>query len=127
MVKFNNNTIIYKIYCKDPNIIDFYIGRTSNFLRKKQYHKEMSYNPKPNDFLHNFIYNNGGFSNFNMIYLDVITSSNTNRELEKIHHDYIIKEKASLNNNISISKTDTLHQENIKLKNMIDLLIELMD
>jgi hypothetical protein len=126
MVKKYDNTIIYKIYCKDPEISDFYIGHTTNFLRKKQYHKEMCINPKNNDFLHNFIYNNGGFSNFNMVYLDVINTACNHREIDKIYHDFIIKEGANLNNNIK-TKTNTLYEENLKLKNMIDLLLELIE
>lgn len=126
MGKNYNNTIIYKIFCKSPEVEDFYIGHTTNFLRKKQYHREMSINPKDNDFLHQFINNNGGFTNFNMVYLDVITNCNNHREIEKIYHEFIIKEGATLNNNIK-SKTNTLYEENLKLKNMIELLLELID
>jgi hypothetical protein len=126
MGKNYNNTIIYKIFCKSPEVEDFYIGHTTNFLRKKQYHREMSINPKNNDFLHQFIYNNGGFSNFNMVYLDVINNCNNNREIEKIYHDFIIKEGATLNNNIK-TKTNTLYEENLKLKDMIYLLLEIIE
>ena len=27
--------VIYKIYCKDPNITDIYIGRTTKFIIRK--------------------------------------------------------------------------------------------
>jgi hypothetical protein len=38
-----SNTFIYKIYCKDNNITDFYIGHTTNYLKRKYQHKTNSY------------------------------------------------------------------------------------
>ena len=32
-------TIIYKIVCKDLNITDFYVGHTTNFIKRKATHK----------------------------------------------------------------------------------------
>ena len=34
-----SNTIIYKIYCKDSSIYDFYVGHTTNFIKRKSLHK----------------------------------------------------------------------------------------
>ena len=34
-----SNTIIYKIYCIDKTITDFYIGHTTNVTKRKYYHK----------------------------------------------------------------------------------------
>jgi hypothetical protein len=49
-IRFNNlnmpkkkmdysNTIIYKIFCKDPIIKEIYIGHTTNFVTRKSEHK----------------------------------------------------------------------------------------
>lgn len=58
---------IYKIYCKDKNIKDFYIGKTKNYKSRKTTHKN-SYTSE-NDISHNkplykFIRNNGGWDNW---------------------------------------------------------------
>jgi len=37
------NTVIYKIYCKDANINDFYIGHTTNSTKRKHQHKGHCY------------------------------------------------------------------------------------
>lgn len=34
-----SNTVFYKIYCKDTNIDDGYIGHTVNFVNRKYSHK----------------------------------------------------------------------------------------
>ena len=36
------NTIIYKIICKDMNIKDVYVGHTTNFIQRKNSHKQDS-------------------------------------------------------------------------------------
>ena len=38
----NNISAIYKIFCKDNNIIDIYIGKTRNFKKRK--HKTINNN-----------------------------------------------------------------------------------
>ena len=55
----------YKICCLDDNVTEVYIGSTKNFTRRKYGHKHNSTN---NNFkLYQFIRNNGGWDNFNMI------------------------------------------------------------
>jgi hypothetical protein len=62
-----SNTIIYKIYCKDYNIKDVYIGHTTNFSQRKYSHK-ISCNNKDNGFkIYNIIRQNGGWDNWDMI------------------------------------------------------------
>ena len=39
MSKNYSNSIIYKIYCKDENVKDTYIGETTDFIRRKCCHK----------------------------------------------------------------------------------------
>lgn len=58
---------IYRIYCKDTNITDCYIGRTNNFKRRIIEHKKLCnyINGKDyNLYLYQFIRNNLGFDNF---------------------------------------------------------------
>ena len=64
------NTIIYKLVCNHLNITDFYIGSTTNFIKRKYHHKSNCYNEKCkeyNYYVYNFIRNNGGWENWSMI------------------------------------------------------------
>jgi hypothetical protein len=58
-----NNTVIYKISCKDKTISEVYIGHTINFDNRKQRHICRNHNnssPK----LYDFIKLNGGWDNW---------------------------------------------------------------
>ena len=62
-----SNTIIYRIFCKNENVSDLYIGHTTNFSQRKSCHKNSCENP--NNSLYNIklyktIRENGGFDNF---------------------------------------------------------------
>jgi len=60
------NTVIYKIVCKDNNIINIYIGSTTDIDRRRREHKSRclsGYEYK----LYNFIRNNGGWDNWELL------------------------------------------------------------
>jgi hypothetical protein len=60
-----NNTVIYKIYCKDTNIKDFYIGHSADFETRKASHISTSYSKqKYKCKLYHCISNNGGINNW---------------------------------------------------------------
>jgi hypothetical protein len=62
-----SNTIIYKIFCKDININDVYVGHTTNFIQRKYSHK-LACNSKTNNLkMYNIIRENGGWDNWDMI------------------------------------------------------------
>ena len=52
-------TLIYKITCKDPTVTDLYVGHTTNFVQRRDQHKQSSVNSDGK--LYNFIRNNGAF------------------------------------------------------------------
>lgn len=82
MSKNNNcysNTIIYKIYCKDNNITDTYVGHTTNFLKRKEAHKCGCKNLNNNLKVYKTIRENGGWNNWNMV---EIAKYNCNNLLE---------------------------------------------
>jgi hypothetical protein len=62
-----SNTIIYKIYCKNSNITDVYVGHTTNFTKRKYLHKSASNNLNNNLKIYNKIRENGGWENWEMI------------------------------------------------------------
>lgn len=75
---------IYKIVCKDVNITEKYIGSTTNFTKRKQAHKyncnntnRKSYNRR----VYEFIRDNGGFENFQMIEIEKYSATDK-RHLE---------------------------------------------
>ena len=37
-----SKTVIYKIVCNDPLITDCYVGRTTNFTKRKLQHEQVS-------------------------------------------------------------------------------------
>ena len=71
-----SNTIIYKIFCKDPLITDIYVGHTINLPHRTSRHISRCNNPKSpkyNYFVYQIIRENGGWENW------------TIQEIEKIH------------------------------------------
>ena len=64
-----SNTIFYKIYCIDPSINDLYIGHTTNFVQRKQAHKQACKNVKTANYkckLYQVIRENNGWDNWKM-------------------------------------------------------------
>jgi hypothetical protein len=97
-----SKTIIYKIVCKDININDLYIGHTTNFTKRKNQHKCSCNNRNQKDFnlnVYQFIRNNGGWENFDMIEIE---KYNCNDKLEACKREryWIETFKASLNKQI---------------------------
>ena len=62
------NNVIYKIVCKDLSVKDCYVGQTTNFKLRKSDHKANSicHHYK----VYQFIRNNGGWDNFDMIEIE---------------------------------------------------------
>jgi len=62
--------IFYRFVCDDPNIINTYVGHTTNFIRRKSRHKDCCICQKYKRY-HNRVYqvirDNGGWDNWNMI------------------------------------------------------------
>ena len=98
MVNYGNS-MIYKLCCKDTNITDIYIGSTTNFSRRKSEHKNTCINQNNknyNVYVYQFIRDNGGFQNWDMILIENVSCS-SKRELLKIERKYIDELKPSLN------------------------------
>ena len=61
------NSVIYRIYCKDENIKDCYIGSTKCFIDRFNFHKNLiikNLNYYKYE-VYQFIRDNGGWDNFN--------------------------------------------------------------
>lgn len=90
---------IYRLYSKNENIKDFYIGSTSNFNRRKFQHKKSCYNRRDKKYwlkLYRFIRENGGFDNWDFIILaePIIETLQEGRNIE---YEFISSLKPTLN------------------------------
>jgi len=75
------NTIIYKIVCNDLNIIDCYVGHTTNFTKRKQQHKENCYNTSSTHYnykIYTSIRANGDWTNWSMIEIEKFSCLDAN-------------------------------------------------
>lgn len=117
MVNYKNS-LIYKIYCKDENIKECYIGSTTNFQRRKSRHKSYCKTMNNTAKLYNFINSNGGLNNFEFEIVAHVPCM-TKKELLKIEAEYILKNKYSLNMLVpgrTRAESDKAYRENNKEK-----------
>lgn len=93
------NTVIYKIVCKNPAITDTYTGSTTLFNKRKYYHKSMCHNPKHKPYkcyVYQFIRDNGGWSNWDMIQIESYPCNNQQERALRERHWFEIN-KSTLN------------------------------
>ena len=101
MVNYGNG-LIYKLCCKDPTITDEYIGSTCNKNRRKQEHKSCcncETNKNYNYPVNQFIRENGGFDNFDLIILEEYPCE-SKVQLEMKEREWIEERKPTLNRRI---------------------------
>ena len=113
-----STTFFYKIYCKDENISDKYIGHTINFVERQKQHKRNCINPKSDEHnrkLYKFIRDNNGWDNWEMELLAFHKCENL-LEAKKYEQQYFEEYKATLN---SIEPLKT-HHNVINAKNNIE-------
>lgn len=93
------NTIIYKIVCKDISITDCYVGSTTNFTKRKYAHHHSCNNEKGKAYHYNvysFMRANGGWENWDMIEIEKYPCNDLNEALKRERH-WIETLKATLN------------------------------
>jgi hypothetical protein len=84
-----SKTIIYKLVCNDPSITDVYVGHTTDFIRRKQGHKTVCNNENSNKYnlyVYQFIRNNGGFNNWEMIEIEKYPCNDTHEATVRERH-----------------------------------------
>ena len=96
-----SNTVIYKLYCKDENVKDFYIGYTTNIKGRMKVHKSVclfDYHKSHNQKTYRIIRENGGWDNWKY---EIIESYKcNNKEEAKERERYYFRElKPSMNTN----------------------------
>jgi len=88
--------IVYKIYCLDSEIKDFYIGSSKKFKSRKLNHKSVCNNPNNNRHnfkLYKFIKANGGFQNFDF---EILLETEFD-DIKSFEQEYIKELKPTLN------------------------------
>ena len=110
-----SRTIIYKLCCKDPNIKDIYVGSTTDFRIRKNSHKTCCNNPnskKYNRLVYQFIRENGGWQNWDMIMIKKYTKCKSKLQCLKKERKYIEKLNATLNSDIPGRTTKEYYKDN---------------
>lgn len=94
--------VMYKIVCKNPDILGTYIGSTACFNTRKSHHKYNCNtdddNKKYNYKIYKFIRENGGWDNFEMIQIEPYPCKNKTECLTR-ERELIELELESLNSN----------------------------
>jgi hypothetical protein len=93
---------IYKLFCKNKDIKDIYIGSTNNIRRRTYQHKHNCNTKTSNKYnwsLYQFMRENGSFENWQVDIIESINCANRKQLLKK-EREYIEKLKPSLNKNI---------------------------
>ena len=73
------STTFYSIVCNDPDIKDSYVGHTTNFVKRKNFHKRTCNNDKlagHHYYVYEFIRKNGGWNNWNMVMIETCKCEN---------------------------------------------------
>jgi len=94
-----NESMIYKLCCKDTTIEEIYIGSTISFRHRKSCHNQNCNKINGNGYnrkVYQFIRNNGGWDNWDMILIAKV-NCNDRLELRKKEREYMEEYKPSLN------------------------------
>ncbi len=90
---FTEENCIYRIFCRNPDIKDFYIGRTFNMRKRAMEHYRVSLRDSQS-YLYCFIRHNGGIENFDF---EVLEKDISRDDINVIETKYLIDYKPSLN------------------------------
>ena len=113
-----SKTIIYKIVCKDINIKDCYVGSTTDFIRRKSEHKKHVNKDtvKSYYYIYDFIKNNEGWDNWEMIEIEKYNASDKLDSLKR-ERFWLEELKATLNKKTP-SKTHNESRNDWRKKNI---------
>lgn len=106
--------VIYKLCCKDPLITDEYYGHTTDKIKRKCAHKIRCNNPNSNGYniyVYQFIRENGGWENWDMIVVEEFSCENKNQAEQRERH-WIETQQATLNKIIPTRTIQEYYQEN---------------
>jgi hypothetical protein len=94
-----SKTIIYKLVCNDPDVIDLYVGHTTDFNSRKSKHKQACCNEKNvcyNQKKYTIMRGSGGWDNWNMVLVEKYPCADGLEARKREHYWYDIL-KSGLN------------------------------
>ena len=111
-----SKTVIYRIHCSNSNILDDYIGSTTDLTRKKQNHKKIYHNKTEkshNDNIYKTIRNNGGWDNWKITELEKYPCKDKNEATlrETYWKDLLYSTLSTNNSNMNTNNS------NVKINN----------
>ena len=80
------NTILYKLCCNSLEILDTYIGHTTNFTKRKYHHKHNCNNINSKVYnlkIYQIIRDNGGWDNWSMVMIENYPCNNNLEALQR--------------------------------------------
>jgi len=110
-----SKTIIYRIVCKDPTIIDCYVGATTDIKSRKYSHKSNCNNNKSRDYnlnVYTFIREHNGWDNFDMIEIEKYNAKDQQDQARRERY-WLEYYKATLNQQTP-SQTNQEYNDNHK-------------
>ena len=90
IIDYSKN-IIYKLVCNDLNVKDIYVGHTTNFIKRKQGHKNVCYNLDHKSYnlkVYKIIRENGGWLNWSMIEIEKYPCNDKNEACARERYWY---------------------------------------
>jgi exonuclease VII large subunit len=106
--------LIYKLVCNDIDVKECYVGSTINLTRRKCHHKHRC-NDKNNKAYHLYVYQfireNGGFENWDMIQVEQY-NFNTRNELHSKERYWVEQLQATLNSCIPARTGEEYRKQN---------------
>lgn len=118
-----SNTYFYKIVCKDLLVKDCYVGHTTNFVKRKYQHKNLCHNQNNrlyNSFKYQFIRDNGGWDNWEMVLINTESCENSIEAVKK-EREYIEELQATLNKvRPIVSQEEILMKDKLYYQNNIE-------
>ena len=109
-----DNTIFYKLVCKDTNVKECYVGHTTEFTNRKCSHKGRCTNPnnvKYNYRIYQIIRENGGWDNWDMVMIEQRSCANL-MEATKIERQHYESSQLPVNNNIPAGTLEEWREAN---------------
>ena len=113
-----SKTYFYKIVCKDTNITECYVGHTTDFTKRKHRHKYCCSTPLDKNHyvnVYDFIRQNGGWSNWEMILIECESCENS-LEARKREREYKELISATLNTQIPLRTQNEYYIDNREKK-----------
>lgn len=98
------NTIIYKISCNNSEVIDIYVGHTTDFVKRKYAHGKSSMDADYTNKLYTTIREHGGWHNWNMKIIGFFDCKNLTEAREK-EQEFFVSLGATLNSIESLPKS----------------------